>query len=115
MNYGAIFGFAVGQAFAGTLIMFALCALALQSQRKAKLGWKRTFFYFVISLAIMASLNIVIFLVWPAQRMGGETGYFGIFQMFVLPFLVSAATLLLLWKPKLTSPANATVEGEDRP
>jgi hypothetical protein len=99
MNTGFVLGAAFGQSFAGVLIMFALSALALQSQRKAKLGWKKTLLFFLIALAVLTAINIALFFSNPSLLTNNEESVFGIFHTFGLPLIVSAGTLLLLWKP----------------
>lgn len=100
MNTGIILAVAFGQAFAGTLIMFAVSALAIQKQRKAVLGWQKTLLYFAIALMIMTVINAFLFFSNPSLLTSNETSAFSIFHGFVLPLLVCVGTLLLLWKPQ---------------
>lgn len=100
MNAGFVLGAALGQSFAGTLIMFALCALAIQSQRKAKLGWQKTLTLFAIALSIMTAVNALIFFSEPSLITSNDESVWSVLQSYVLPLIVSAGTLLLLWKPK---------------
>jgi len=100
MNASFVLGAAFGQAFAMTLIMFALSALAIQSQRKAKLGWKNTLTLFVVAEAVMTAINAMLFFSVPSLLTGKEESALSTVQTFVLPLIVSAGTLLLLWKPK---------------
>ncbi len=94
MNTGYVLGAAFGQAFAMTLIMFALCALAIQSQRKAKLGWQKTLVFFSIAWAIMTIVNAILFFSAPSLLTSKEDSILSIVQTFVLPLIVSAGTLL---------------------
>lgn len=100
MNAGFLLGSAFGGAFAMTLIMFALCAVAIQHQRKAKLGWQKTLMFFVIALIIMTAINLVLFISDPSLLTSNEESALSIIQTFIFPLIVSAGTLLLLWKPK---------------
>lgn len=100
MNASFVLGAAFGQAFAMTLIMFALSALAIQSQRKAKLGWQKTLTLFVIAVAIMTVINAILFFAVPSLLTSKEESTLSIVQTFILPLIVSAGTLLMLWKPK---------------
>lgn len=99
MNIGFVLGAAVGQAFAMTLIMFALSALAVQGSRKAKLGWKKTLSLFLVAMGIMTLINAAFFFVVPSLLTSKEESTLSIVQTFILPLIVSIGTLLLLWKP----------------
>lgn len=103
MNTGYVLGAAFGQAFVMILIMFSLCAIAIQGQRKVKLGWQNTLIFFTIALAIMTAINSFIFFSMPSLLTSGEESLLSIVQSYVLPLIVSAGTLLLLWKPKKVS------------
>lgn len=100
MNTGFLLGTAFGGAFASTLLMFIISALAIQGQRKAKLGWQKTLLFFVVSVAIVTAINVVIFTFNPSLITSAEMSALSIFLEFVIPLLVSIGTLLLLWKPK---------------
>lgn len=100
MNNGFVFGAAFGSAFAGTLIMFAVSALAIQNQKKAKLGWQKTLLYFAIALATMTAINSFRFFANPSLLKSNETSLRSLFCDFGLPLIVSVGTLLWLWKPK---------------
>jgi FtsH-binding integral membrane protein len=102
MNASFVLGAALGQAFAATLITFALSALAIQNQRKAKLGWQKTVTLFVIAVAIMTVINVVLFFSAPSLLTSKEESTLSIVQSLILPLTVSVGTLLLLWKPKVS-------------
>lgn len=106
MDFGFVLGSAFGGAFAMTLIMFTLCAVAIQSQRKAKLGWQKTLFLFAVSLTIMTAINLALFISTPSLLTDNEDSALSIIQTFILPLIVCAGTLLLLWKPKGPSSEN---------
>lgn len=99
MTFSYILGTAVGGAGI-VLLWFPLSALAIQSQRKAKLGWKNALIYFLIAIGVMALINIAILLIQPSLLTSSDTNYFSLFHTMGLPLLVSIGTLMLFWKPK---------------
>jgi drug/metabolite transporter (DMT)-like permease len=100
MNIGYVLGAAFGSAIGPTLLMFGLSALAIQNHRKAKLGWWRTLALFVVAVLVGTAMNPVLYFFNPSLLTSTEFSTLDILQIFVIPLLVSVATILLLWKPK---------------
>lgn len=105
MNIGFVVGVAFGETLVPSLLVFPLCALAIQNQRNAKLGWPKTLASFAMAVGIMTSINTVLFLAVPSLLTSKDLSYFGIAQTFVLPLVASAGTLLL-WKPVSSHPTH---------
>ena len=100
MNVGYVLGAAFGSAIGPTLLMFGLSALAIQNHRKAKLGWGRALAFFIVAVLVGTAVNAVLYFSSPSLLTSSDFSAFDILQIFVLPLVVSVATLLLLWKPK---------------
>lgn len=94
---------ASGDAFSLTLIMFPLVVLAVQHERKAKLGIAQGLGLFVLSVIVCAAANAWVFYFYPSLLASPEQSSLDGLRRFGLPLLVSAITVLALWKPKVSA------------
>jgi hypothetical protein len=102
VDIGYLVGSALGRAFLSTLITFAFAALAIQTQRKAKLGSRNAVTFFGIAFAIVSVVNVGLYLAVPTLLTDSAMTPLGLLQFLGLPFAVSVLVLRALWKPKLS-------------
>lgn len=108
MNTGYVLGSALGEAIGPTLLMFGLSALALQHERKTKMGWARALSLFIVAVLLCAVANVVMFFSVPALLTDTGVTAWGLVQIFVLPLLVSMMTIQLFWPRQPIQPLAAT-------
>lgn len=104
MNASYLIGASFGGAAAMTLIAFPVVAIAVQSRKKAKLGWGAGLLHFLLAVLIATAVNFATYSASPVSLTPNDFDTMSLVRTFVIPFVASAAVLFFLWRPSTDVP-----------
>lgn len=112
---GELAGFALGGAFATTLLVFPFVALATQFQKKAKLGWRNGLLYFLLAMALCTVMVFAIYVFSPQSLRSSGKDPIDLIRLFVVPLASSFVVLNFVWKPGRVGQAGDERTGQMEP